>query len=381
MSITKQIPPTHPIFVSAEDEEIATSGTCGENLTWNFEESTGTLTISGTGVMENYSYLEPSWCNLNQVIKKIIIEDGVTTIGDNAFQGCTALESIVIPDGVITIGNGAFFDCESLVSVKISNCVTTIGDDAFLCCKSLMSVTIPDSVTTIGAYAFFECMLESIEISDNVTTIGENAFTCQMNISENNPNYSSQDGILFNKEKSELIYFPNFDNITEYTIPQGVTSIARQAFEECYSLKAIIIPDSVTTIGEYAFFECTALESIVIPNSVTTIERLAFYNCESLTSVTIPDSVIKIGNGAFYDCEALTSIIIENSECEIDDSEYTISDTATIYGYDNSTAQAYAKNYDRKFVSLLLIFSAEYGAGNVSNFEEFMEKYQNFATS
>ena len=138
----------------------------------------------------------------------------------------------------------------------------------------------------------------------------------------------------------------------------AVTSIGKSAFFYCESLTSVTIPDSVTSIGSYAFSGCEALTSITIPDSVTTIGWSTFHSCKSLTSVTIPNSVTIISNNAFAGCEALTSVTIETPNCEIYDSAYTISNsdenfTGTIYGYENSTAQAYAEKYDRKFVSLV----------------------------
>ncbi|MDE7093452.1 MAG: leucine-rich repeat protein, partial [Oscillospiraceae bacterium] len=136
------------------------------------------------------------------------------------------------------------------------------------------------------------------------------------------------------------------------TIPDSVVTIGEYAFYDCDSLISVTIPDSVVTIGEYAFYDCDSLISVIIPDSVTTIEKRTFSRCDSLTAVTIPDSVTSIEDWAFYDCTALESITIENPECEIYDYETTISDTTKIYGYDNSTAQAYAEKYERNFVSL-----------------------------
>ncbi|MDE6088706.1 MAG: leucine-rich repeat domain-containing protein [Oscillospiraceae bacterium] len=382
LPMAKQI--SHAVIANAEDEEIVTSGTCGENLTWNFEESTETLTISGTGAMTNYTGTFP-WKDLRLNIKKVILENGVTTIGKYAFSFCYALESVIIPDSVTTIEECTFYDCSSLESIVISDSVTTIEFDAFentpwlenkknknpfvivngilidgkaceddivipnsvtsiakyafMFCDSLTSVTIPNSVTTIGNGAFYGCdALESVTIPDSVTSIGDKVFkSCKSLISiyvdENNLHYSSQDNILFDKNKSELIAFPIKNNIIEY-----------------------IIPDSVTSITEYAFYMCDALES-----------------------VTIPDSVTKIGEYAFYDCTSLTSITIENPECKIYDFEYTISAIATIYGYDNSTAKAYAEEYNRNFLSLGTA-SASTTEINFQNFLFFMLSIMRFLT-
>ena len=154
-----------------------TSGTCGPNLKWLLTDN-GVLTISGKGEMYDYSYYNGErapWDS--EKVKQIIIGDGVTTIGENAFRGCSALTSVTIPNSVTTIGKSAFEGCRTLTSVTIPNSVTTIGEDAFFYCRELTSVTIPNSVTEIGNGAFTGCSeLTSVTIPNSVTTIGNNAF-------------------------------------------------------------------------------------------------------------------------------------------------------------------------------------------------------------
>ena len=180
---------------------------------------------------------------------------------------------------------------------------------------SLSDVTIPDGVTSIGNLTFADCnALTRIELPNSVTSIGNNAFSgcsrlTSIIVAEGNPNYSSQDGILYNKDKTEFIHIPN--NIQgSVTISNGVTSIGYSAFYGCSGLTSITIPDSVTSIGYSAFDGCSGLTSITIPDSVTSIDRYAFYGCSGLTSITIPDSVTSIGLGAFGWCNGLTRISI-----------------------------------------------------------------------
>ncbi len=355
-----------------------TSGTCGENLTWTLTED-GLLTISGTGEMTDYDYTGGPWRSRPQ---QVVIEDGVTSIGDYAFANCSNLESITIPDSVTSIGkrtfsfcssltsitieegnpayssvdgvlfdregielitcpggktgsytipstvtsigNYAFFECSNLESITIPNGVTGIGECAFAYCYSLESITIPDGVTSIGVYAFDDCSsLTSITIPDSVTSIGEDAFSrcnslSSIIISEGNTEYSSLDGVLFNQDGTELITCPE-GKTGSYTIPSTVTSIGNYAFTRCYGLTSITIPDSVTSIGEGAFTYCSSLTSIMIPDSVTSIGDSAFSSCSSLTSITIPDSVTSIGVGAFGYCSSLTSITIPDSVTSISD--------------------------------------------------------------
>ena len=228
------------------------------NLTWKLYED-GTLNISGTGAMKNYDREgdNPSPVYNNLSVKKVVIEDGVTSIGDAAFYDCNNLTSITIPDSVTSIGNAAFSFCSSLTSITIPDGVTSIGNSAFSNCNILTSITIPNSVTSIGAYAFSYCSsLTSITIPNSVTSIGDAAFSYCI-------------------------------NLTSITIPDGVTSIGDAAFSNCISLTSITIPDSVTSIGAYAFSNCWDLTSITIPDSVTSIGKSAFYKCSSLTAISL----------------------------------------------------------------------------------------------
>ena len=351
----------------------AQSGTRGDNLTWTL--SNDTLTISGTGAMADYTYNTMPWYKYRSSIQSVIITDGVTSIGSHAFYNCYSLTSITIPKSVTSIGESAFAVCFKLSSVTIPNSVTSIGDGAFSDCYSLTSITIPNSVTSIGIEAFYECSsLSSITIPNSVTSIGNQAFeNCtsltSINVNSNNPNYSSVDGVLFNKDKTTLIQCPcrkqgaytipnsvtsiewgaflSCKSLTSITIPNSVTSIVIEAFENCTSLTSInvvndnpnycsvdgvlfykdkttlvaypggkqgayTIPNSVTSIGSDAFSGCSSLTSITIPNSVTSIGNQAFENCTSLTSVTIPNSVTSIGSGAFAGCYSLTSVTFES---------------------------------------------------------------------
>ncbi len=316
----------------------------------------------------------------------------VTSIGYEAFYNC-GFKSITIPNSITSIGIRAFEYCGSLTSVTIPNSVTSIGEGAFEYCKSLTSVTIPDSVTSIGSSAFYNtglfkdkanwengalyidnCLIDmkneykgdyaikdgtrliaddafsycesltSVTIPNSMTNIGDSLFygctsLTKINVSEGNNNFSSIDGVLFNKKKTKIICYPPKKAGKSYTIPNSVTSIDKHAFSYCTSLTNITIGNSVTSIGESAFynceklktvklgknlkkigdnafFDCDSLTNITIPNSVTTIGYQAFRSC-GFKSVTIPDNVKSIGWGAFFNCDSLESITIPDSVTEI----------------------------------------------------------------
>ena len=233
-----------PARAEAGPDVGATSGTCGDNLTWTLDTATETLTISGTGAMENYTYDNPApWNSQRQNIQNAVISTGVTSIGDYAFSFCN-LTNVTIPDSVTSIGNSAFYDC-NFTSITLPEGLTAIADNMFENCGSLTSIAIPDGVTSIGDSAFRWCLdLTSVTIPDSVTFIGDNAF-----------------GLC--------------TSLTSVTIPDGVPSIGPETFMGNLSLTSVIIPDSVTSIGESAFKACPEL-SLTIPKSVTTIREGAF---------------------------------------------------------------------------------------------------------
>ncbi len=343
------------LYVAAAAEAAdTTSGTCGTGVTWSLDETTGTLTISGSGKMADYSDTDHApW--YEKTITHITIENGVTSIGKFAFYGCTKLTDITIPDTVTSIGESAFkstgltritipdsiteigasafYNCSKLASVTLptNDSFTTINTNTFYGCKVLNDITIPNSVTRIGGNAFSRCTsLTSIIIPYSVTSIGSGAFNSCSKLASvtlpTNDNFTTIPSQMFNGCQSlESITIPNSvtkiqqwafqsTGLTEITIPNTVTSIESDAFSICSKLANVTLPtnDSFKTISSHMFSNCASLKEITIPGNITKIGDMAF-EYAGLTSITIPDSVTSIGSHAFFKCSSLTSITIPDT--------------------------------------------------------------------
>ena len=233
-------------------DNIIAFGTCGDNLTWKLTDE-GELRIEGTGEMTS----SPWKTDYKYKIKTVKIEEGVTSIGNDAFNGCYELTSITLPESVTSIGSYAFWGCNKLTTITIpeNSQLTSIGNEAFTGCYCLTSITLPEKLTSIGQRAFYNC-----------------------------------------------------NSLTSITLPESVKSIGDYAFVGCVGLTAITIPESMTSIGNFVFSGCTGLTSITLPESVTSIGNYAFNGCNSLTSITLPKSVKSIGDYAF-DCSKLYKVI------------------------------------------------------------------------
>lgn len=267
---------------------LSVSATDNSNIKWSFDSKTGTLTISGTGEMDDYVWSsDVPWYRYMRNISSVTINKGITSIGKCAFWGCSSLTSITISSSVTTISSWAFNSCSSLTNITIPNSVTSIGKSAFEDCKNLKKIIIPNNVIFIGDAAFWNCFsLEKVDILSSVKTIG------------------------------------------------------KSAFRYCSSLKSVTISNSVTFIDNFAFSYCTSLKSVTIPNSVNSIGKYAFKGCTSLKSITIPKSVTSIGNHAFEDCSNLKDIYYEGTKSQWEKLDINLNKNVTIhYGKkDNSSS-------------------------------------------
>ena len=270
-----------------------TSGTAGP-LTWKYDTDMRILTISGKGEIPNYDWEHPvPWQEHSQDIQKLVVEEGVTGIGNESFRNTRNLVSATFPKSLTRIGDEAFASCLNLPMVTLPAGVTSIGDYAFSYCGNLALATLPAGLQVIGRGAFDQCKkLTSVAIPAEVKTIGAGAFAGCINVSAitveaKNANYVVMDDVLFNKEKTALVLYPAGRVATSYVIPKEVTSIERSAFNGADNLTAVTIPAGVTEIGTEAFANCSRLTSITIPATVKTIGANAFGYCQELAEIKV----------------------------------------------------------------------------------------------
>ena len=304
----------------------------------NNDDKTASVTYMGLYTSDNKdAYVG------NIIIPESITYSGttysVTSIGDNAFWGCSGLTSVTIPNSVSYIGKYAFASCSGLTSVTVDknngtydsrkNCNAIIETSTNKLIVGCNNTIIPNSVTSIGEFAFSDCSgLTSVAIPNSVTSIGESAFA----------RCSGLTSVTFNAEKCTYMgsdSYPVFNdciNLTTLNIGNKVTTIPNSAFRDCSGLSSVTIPNSVTSIGDYAFSSCSGLTSVTIGNSVTSIGDYAFSSCSGLTSVTIGNSVTSIGDYAFFGCTGLHSLTIGTGVSSI--GQYAIGYYYN-YGYGN----------------------------------------------
>ncbi len=324
-----------------------TSGDCGNNVTWEYNSSAKTLTISGSGAMVNYEYGgNQPWYSYHKEITTVVIQDGVTHIGNNAFWFLNNLTAVTIPKSVTTIGDNAFSSCSSLTSITFPGDVTDIGKSAFSSCNAITKIKL-DSTTTVPElrdYALDGCssnmkVVVPPEMKEDYLTAegwwanhkdkivpaettsgycGKTKENGGKNVTwtlDNNGTLTiSGSGNIKHYDYAVFSPFYNDGRIKNVVINDGVTRIGKYTFEGCRSLESIAIPNSVNYIGYSSFGNCNSLKSITVSNNVTQINANAFSGCTSLSNVTLSEGALyNIGNYAFWGCNSLSSVTIPNS--------------------------------------------------------------------
>ena len=313
----------------ARAEEAPTSGACGNNLTWNFNPSTYTLTISGEGAMYDYDANGAPWVQYADRIAFVVIQNGVTSIGNCAFfKWYTSLMRVTISDTVGKIGDSAFYRCSGLTSLDLAH-VGEIGFSSFEYCTGLTTLAIPASVTYIDSCAFMHCSgLTGVTISTGVRSVGLGIFRActsltTITVDAKNPYLSSDSyGVLYNKQQTKLLQSPAGNTRSSFTVPAAVSQIYEYAFIGCSMLTSITLQNGLTEIRGAAFEGCTGLTGVTLPNSLASIGSSAFKGCTGLTGVTLPNSLASIGNSAFEGCAGLTGVTLPNSLTSIGSSAF-----------------------------------------------------------
>lgn len=283
----------------------AVSGYCGDRLSWTFHPDTGALTIEGRYEMDDYiNEWDVPWHPYRAAITSVSLPEKLTTIGMYAFKDCTAVKAITLPPALIHIEPGAFENCTGLTELVLPESLLTIGGAAFEGCTGLTEITVPKLVYEMY-YPFDRCTsLQSIHASDENLT------------------FSSVDGVLYNKEKTELVFYPR-GRKGPYQVPGGVTAIGDGSMRDCTGLTAITLPATVTSIGSSAFNGCTNLKSVTLPEGLEEIGCYTFRGCAALKQINIPENVSEIGWYAFEDCTALTEIVLPKKLSCLDDDTFS----------------------------------------------------------
>ena len=351
----------YPMATLPYVENATASGTVNSRISWVLDGDTGTLTVAGTGAIPSYRFSKAPWYDYRNSVKRIVVEEGITEVGERAFywsinctelclpesliaireygfnnlqnlkqvtlpsnlriiefcafSECTALESITLPDSVTTVGSSAFSNCYALRSATLSAGMNYIPDSMFFGDYRLSSITIPEGVVRIDDTVFSDCGFTQFTIPSTVTKIGVSAFSSCDSLSkfiveEGNTAYKAVDGVLFSADGTHLISYPAGKTGSSYSVPEGTKYIDYGAFREQRYLYYVYFPASLIKIDGYAFSYCKRLQKVTLPSTLTTLGSDIFRDCTSLYSVTFGNQSIVLGDYMFSGCTSLSSITL-----------------------------------------------------------------------
>ena len=275
--------------------EDACSGTCGENLTWRFDPDTGTLTIEGSGRMDDYNIILPfsaaPWNAFCTAIKTVSLPEELTSIGTCAFARCTGLTAITLPDGLTELPKEVFYECTGLEEILFPATLESIGEGAFFGCTGLKELDFPDGLTSIERNAFFACSgLTEVHFPVSLDVIDENAFgECIGMTTLELPDALTEIAVGV---------FGGCSGLTELTLPNHLHVIHEEAFRGCSGLTELALPDELVYIAGGAFESCTGLTEIAFPAGIEIIEMTAFRECSGLTAFSVPEESSCFSNDA-----------------------------------------------------------------------------------
>ena len=389
------------------------SGTCGAGVSWGFDFETSVLTISGTGEMSDFTSTNMPWYEFKDDIQAVVVENGVTGIGENAFWMCKNIQSVTLGNTAESIGKYAFGGCESLESVNLPNSLTSIGVQAFGNCESLESIAIPSGVTSLAGSTFASCTaLKTITLPTTLTNIGSYAFSRCYNLQTVNYGGTQEDwnaveildgnepllavkpqtgdvirtgtcgenvtyilnettglltisgtGAMYDYDMMENPSpFNNNQKIKEIVVESGVTNIGDDAFTQLTKLEKVSLQSTVTSLGKDAFAVCFLLADINIPESVQSIGKEAFSACKALTSITIPKGVTTIEKSTFWYCDHLQSVTLPKSLGNVSDNAFVYCSALTDVFYEGTASDWNAVTISSTGNDPLLGATMHYGA-------------------
>ena len=391
------------------------SGACGENAVYRYNPRTGVLTIYGSGNTDDFTSTNMPWYDDKADIKAVVVENGITGIGENAFWQFKNIESVTLGDTLESIGKYAFSGCEKIESMDLPNSLTSIGGQAFGNCVSLESIVIPSGVTSLATSTFASCTaLTTVTLPTTLTKIGAAAFSRCYNLQTVNYDgtqddwnaieiLDSNDSLLAVKPQTidiirtgmcgenvsyilnettglltisgtgamydyDLLQNPSpFNNnakVTEIVVENGVSAIGNDAFTQLRNLKTVSLPDTVTSLGDDAFSFCFALSDINIPESVQSIGSSAFSACYALTSFTVPKGVKTLGKSTFWYCDHLQSVALPESLESVSDNAFVYCSALTDVYYEGSQDDWNTISVSQTGNDPLLAATMHYDVGN-----------------